>query len=153
MAKKKWLCLGIHRPPTFFKELTDSLSKGREFYENFISLGDFKIDVKVAGTELDKLEEFYNPFNLRTHKSTTDLIWTNKPKSFQNTCITETELGNFHKLIMTFFKTEITRLKPKIAFYQNYKHFEDSRVLEDLNNTDFSLNTDDPNKNVQLFYW
>ena len=159
MAKKKWLCLGLHRPPTpensvsFFKELTDSLSKGSTFYENFIILGDFKIDVKVAGRELDKLEEFCNTFNLRGHKSATDLILTNKPKSFQNICITETGLGDFHKLIMTFLKTKITRLKPRIkVFYRNYKHFEDNRVLENLNNTDFSLNTDDPNKNLQLFY-
>ena len=62
IAKKKWLCLGIYRPSTpenlasFFEELTDSLSKGSEFYENFIILGDFDVDVKVAGKELDKLE-------------------------------------------------------------------------------------------------
>ena len=43
---------------SFFEELTDSLSKGSEFYENFIILGDFKIDVKVADRELDKLDEF-----------------------------------------------------------------------------------------------
>ena len=43
------------------------------------------------------------------------------------------------------FKTQITCLKPKIVFYRNYKHFEDIRFLEDLNSTDFSLNTDDPN--------
>ena len=62
IAKKKWFCLGIYRPPIpenlafFFEELTDSLSKGSEFYENFIILGDFDVDVKVAGKELDKLE-------------------------------------------------------------------------------------------------
>ena len=43
---------------SFFEELTDSLSKGSEFYENFIILGDFKIDVKVADREFDKLDEF-----------------------------------------------------------------------------------------------
>ena len=48
---------------------------------------------------------------------------------------------------MTFFKTEIIHLKRKIAFYQNYKHFEDSKFLEDLNITDFSLNTDGTNEN------
>ena len=70
IAKKKWLCLGIYRPPTpenlvsFFQELTDSLSKGNEFYENFIILGDFNMDVKVAGRELDKLDEFCNLFKL-----------------------------------------------------------------------------------------
>ena len=64
IAKKKWLCSGIYRPPThenlvsFFEELAESLSKGSEFYENLIILGDFNIDVKVAGRELDKLDEF-----------------------------------------------------------------------------------------------
>ena len=159
IAKKKWLCLGIYRPPTpenlvsFFKELTDSLSKGSEFYENFIILGDFNIEVKVPGRELDKLDEFCDLFNLknlirnetcstRDHKSSIDLILTNKPESFQNTCITETGLSDFHKLILTFFKTQITPLKSKIVFYRNYKHFEDRRFLEDLNSTDFSLNAD-----------
>ena len=64
IANIKWLCLGTYRPPTpknlasFFEELTDSLSKGSEFYENLIILGDFNVDVKVAGRGLDKLEEF-----------------------------------------------------------------------------------------------
>ena len=99
----------IYRPPSpenlasFFEELTDSLSKGSEFYENFITLGDCNIDVKVAGRELDKLEEFCDLFNFtnlirnetcftRDHKSTIDLILTNKPKSFHNTFITVTGL-------------------------------------------------------------
>ena len=70
IAKKKWLCLDIYRPPTpenlasFFEELTDSLSQGKEFYENLIILGDFNIDVKAAGRELGKLEEFCDLFNL-----------------------------------------------------------------------------------------
>ena len=63
----------------------------------------------------------------------------NKPKSFQNICITETRLSHFHKLLLMFFKTQITCLMPKIVFYENYKHFEDSRFLENLNGTDFHL--------------
>ena len=86
----------------------------------------------------------------RNHKSTIDLILTYKLKSVQNTCITVTGLSDFHKLISTFCKTQITRLKPKIVFYQNYKHFEDSRFLEDLKSTDFSLNIDDPNENCNF---
>ena len=94
IAKKKWLCLGIHRPPTpenlvsFFEELTGRLIKGSNFFENFIILGDFNIDVKVAGRVLDKLDEFCDLFNLRNligneacftrdHKSSIDLILTN----------------------------------------------------------------------------
>ena len=39
---------------------------------------------------------------------------------------------------------------PKIVFYRNYKHFEYSRFLENLNRTDFSLDTGDPNKNYNF---
>ena len=78
------------------------------------------------------------------------MILTKKPKSFQNTCITETGLNDFHKLISTFLETQITCLKPKIVFHRNYKHFEDSRFPEDLNSTDLLLNTDDPNENYNL---
>ena len=162
-----WLCFGIYRPPTpgnlasFFEELTGSLSKRSEFYENVIVLGDFYVDVKVAGRELDKNEEFYDLFNLtklirneicftRDHKSAIDLIVTNEPKSFQNTCITETGLNDFHTLMLIFFKTQVTHLKPEIISYRNYKHFEDIRFLEDLNSTDVSLNTDEPNENYSF---
>ena len=136
IAKKKGLYFSIYRPPTpehltsFFEQPTDCFSKGSESYENFIILVDFNIDLKVAGSELDKLEEFCDLFNLtnliryetcftRDHKSTIDLILINKPKSFQNTCITETGSSDFHKLISTFFKTQITRFKPKIVFYHH----------------------------------
>ena len=161
------MALSIYRPPTsenllsFIEELTDCLRKERGFYETFIILGDLNIDAKVVCRELDKLEEVFDLFNLtnliryetcftKDHKSTTDLVIPNKPKCFQNTCITETGLSGFHKLILTFFKIQITRLKPKIIFCRNYKHFEDSRFLEDLNSTDFSLNKDNLNENYNF---
>ena len=70
IAKKKCLCLGMYQPPVsenlvlFYGELTESLSKGSKFYENFIVLGDCNIDVKVVRRELDKLEGFCDLFNL-----------------------------------------------------------------------------------------
>ena len=153
LAKKKSGCFSMYRPPTpenlayFFEELIDCLSKGSESYENFIILGDFNIDVKVAVSVLGKLEKICDLFNLTNlkhryeacftwdHKSSIDLIPINTPKSFQNTCVAGTGLSDFHKLISTFFKTQITCLKRKIAFYRNCRHFEDSRFLEDLNST------------------
>ena len=64
-------------------------------------MGDFNIDVTKKGTEFDKLDEFYDLFNLtnlvtsrtcftETHKSTIDLILTNKGNSFQKTKVRET---------------------------------------------------------------
>ena len=57
-----------------------------------------------------------------SHKSTIDLILTNKPSSFQKTMATETGLSDFHKLVSTFFKSHYSRLKPKTVYYRNYKN-------------------------------
>ena len=48
---------------------------------------------------------------------------------------------------ISFFKTQVACLNPKIVSYFNCKHFEDSRFLEELNSTEFSLTTNDPNEN------
>ena len=85
---------------------------------------DFNIDVTKKGTEFDKLDEFCDLFNLtnlvisptcftKTHKSTIDLILTNKGNCFQKTKVTETGLSDFHKLISTFLRSHFSRLKPK----------------------------------------
>ena len=49
----------------------------------------------------------------KTHKSTIDLILTNKESCFQKTKVTETGLSDFHKLISTFLRSQFCRLKPK----------------------------------------
>ena len=117
----------IYRPPnfnnpdTFFKEVSDSLSKASFKYENFIIMGDFNIDINIAGIDLDKLDEFCNLFDLinliktetcstKNQKSTIDLFLTNRPLSFQKTRTTETGISDYHKLISTFFKSYYTRL-------------------------------------------
>ena len=87
-------------------------------------MGDFNIDTKKENsTAYDKLEEFCDSFNLTNlvksetcfmynHKSTIDLILTNKPRSFQITNVTNTSVSDSHKLITTFMKSHISRLKP-----------------------------------------
>ena len=124
IAKRKWLCFSIYRHPalenlrSFFEELADCLSKGSESYESFIILSDSNVDVKVAVRKLGKLKELCDLFNLTNlircetkftsyHKSIIDLILTNKPKSSQNTGITEAGLSDIHKLIFTFSKLKL----------------------------------------------
>ena len=54
ISNKWWICCSIYRPSSsqnlevFFNELTDSLSKGNEKYENFIVIGDFNIDIVLS---------------------------------------------------------------------------------------------------------
>ena len=124
-------------------------------------MGDFNIDITNKGVELDKLDEFCDLFNLtnlitsptcftKTHKSTIDLILTNKESCFQKAKVTETGLSDFHKLISTFLRSQFCRLKPKKIHYRNFKNFNEENFLEEVKNTDFRLNSDDPNENYEL---
>ena len=156
---KKWFCMGIYRPPnfnnldTFFKEVNNSLCKASLTYENCIIVGDFNIDINTAGIEFDKIDKFYNLFDLtnliktetcctKNYKSTIDLFLTNGSLSFQKTRTTETGTSDFHKLILTFLKSRHTRLKPKIIYYRKYKYFNEELFLKDLENSNLSANPD-----------
>ena len=66
--------------------------------------------------------------------------------SFQKSGTTETGLSEFHKLISTFFKSQFSRLSPKTIYYRYYKNFDQSKFIEDLIYTDFSLQSDDSDK-------
>ena len=98
IAQKKWLNISIYQPPTpeelasLLQILTNCLSKGSQIYKNIVILVDFNLGVKVDEGDLDKLEELnlFDSTNLtryetcfaRDHKSTIDLILTDKPKTF-----------------------------------------------------------------------
>ena len=97
-----------------------------------------------------KLEEFCDNFNLanivksntcftKHNKSTKDLLLTNKPVSFQVTNTTETGLSDCHKFISWFMKSYISRLKPKIIFYRNYKNFDEEKFAKNVKAADFSF--------------
>ena len=61
-----------------------------------------------------------------------DLILTNFPKSFQNTCVIETGLSDFHKLVVTVMKTTYKKSQPKIITYPSYKYFNNNSFREAL---------------------
>ena len=46
-----------------------------------------------------------------------DLILTNSHYSFKNSCVMETGLSDFHKMIVSVMKTSFQKLKPKIVQY------------------------------------
>ena len=63
--------MGVYRPlsssniDTFFAELTISLSKAVNKFDNLIIMGDFNIDItKEDCSGFDKLEELRDTFNL-----------------------------------------------------------------------------------------
>ena len=150
ISKRKWICFSVYRLPSynnliiFSEELTKSVCKALNKYDNIIVMGDFNIDInKDDAIGHDKLDVFCDTLNLtnliksetcytNNHKSTIDLFLTNKPRSFQ---------------ITTFIKSHFSRLKPKIIHYRNFKRFDEQKFIADVKNTDFSFETDDPNGN------
>ena len=121
-------------------------------------MGDFNIDItKEDSSAFDKLEELRDTFNLtnliksetcyiNNHKSTIDLFFTNKPLSFQGTTKTEIGLSDCYKLIPTFMRSFVSRLKPEIIFFRNFKKFDEAKFIADLKNTNFSFTSADPNE-------
>ena len=63
-----------------------------------------------------------------------DLILTNSPRSFQNTCTFETGLPDFHKLTITVLKQYFPKLKPKVVNYRDYRNFRNNEFRAELDN-------------------
>ena len=61
-----------------------------------------------------------------------DLILTNCPGSFQNSCVTETVLSGFHELVFTVRKITYKKSLPKIITYRSYKYFNNDSFREAL---------------------
>ena len=87
-------------------------------------MGDFDIDTDSSTIEKNKLKEFCNLFHLtnlihgntccmKNHKSTTDLILTNRSLSFQNTSTTETDLMIIISVFQIFFQMSLYKAKTK----------------------------------------
>ena len=125
-------------------------------------MGDFNIEMKSKSFGYFKLDEFCDLFNLtnliksetcftKNHKSLIDLFLTNTPLPFQKTYVSETGLSDYHKLITTFFKTNFSRLRPEVLSYRNYKNFNESKFLNDLNKTIITFDNENPNQNYNVF--
>ena len=71
---------------------------------------------------------YKNPGN----PSCIDLHLTNSPLRFQNTSSVFTGLSDFHKLVLTVFKTTFVKSKPKELFYRDYKHCNHECFEKDL---------------------
>ena len=61
-----------------------------------------------------------------------DLSLTHYPRSFQNSCVIETGLLYFHKLVATVMKTTYKKSQPKIIKYRSYKYLNNESFTEEL---------------------
>ena len=61
-----------------------------------------------------------------------DVLLTNRPRSFQKTSILETGLSDYHKMILSAFRSYFAKIPPKLIEYRNYKKFYLENFLYDL---------------------
>ena len=111
-------------------------------------MGNFNNDANASRSEKHKIDEFCNLFDLtnlvrkatcctNNPRSTIYVIVTNGPDSFQKTCITKTGIRDYYKCISTFSGSHYSKLKPKVIHYKNYKNFDESLFMYDLEKTAF----------------
>ena len=58
-----------------------------------------------------------------------DLILTNKPLSFKNTCLIETGLSDFYKMVAVM-KMHFPKMKPQVISYRKYKEFHNGTFID-----------------------
>ena len=113
-------------------------------YDNVVILGDINADTQDSNSPgLNKVQDIcdvFGPKNLikstncetKTSSSSIDIILTNRTRSFKNSETIETGLSDFHKLVMTSFRSTFERLRPTKIQYRSYKKFNEADFLKDI---------------------
>ena len=84
-------------------------------------------------TDTFSLDNFINePKCFKGNPHCIDLILTNRKCYFQNTCVTESGISDFHKLTAVSLKSHILKSPPKVKHFRNYKSFDENAFNEDL---------------------
>ena len=144
LQKTKWFLYCSYNPyrckiDFHLENLNRSLALYSSHYENFIIIGDFNVAANDSAISI-----FRDTYDLKSlikeptcHKNPNkpfciDHILTNKPQSFQHSCVIETGLSDFHKMTVTVTKKFFEKLQPRVVNYRDYKYFENDRFRTDL---------------------
>ena len=118
-------------------------------YYNIVILGDINVDMQDSNSPgLNKVQDLCDVFGLKNLiKSTNcetkmsllsiDIILTNCTRSFKNSGMIETGLSEFHKLVMTSFRSTYEQLRPTKIQYRGYKKFNEADFLKDITDAPF----------------
>ena len=82
----------------------------------------------------------------KNHSSSTDVMLTNRPRSFQKNSVFETGLSDYHGLVAINMKSTVPRLKPKQIKYRSYKKFVPENFLSDVKHAQFKCDGTNPDK-------
>ena len=83
--------------------------------------GEWLLDTFLYQHELHNINKNPTCYKNPNNPSNIDLILTNCSKCFFNTDTIFTGLSDFHKLVLSVFKTMFTKSKPKEIVYRYYR--------------------------------
>ena len=142
LRNKKWLLCFTYNPnksllERHLNQIQAQLEIFCKNYEHLLILGDFNANISeptlTSFCTLFKLKNlakeptcYKNPNN----PSCIDLFLTNCARSFHNTCVFETGLSDFHKLVVTLLRSKVESLPPKIISYRTYKQFNEGKFKD-----------------------
>ena len=139
MSKKnKWLFSYCYNP---HKGKTKGLDELNSKYHNILIIGDLNTEISEPS-----LNEFCQTYNLESivnkptcfknpkNPSCIDLMLTNKQERFLKAKTVETGLSDFHKMVVSVFKTSFKKKKSKIVTHLDYKRFDNEKLREKSHN-------------------
>ena len=125
------------------KQHLSNISKGLDElnskYDNILIIGD--LNSEISEPSFDEFCQMYNLvsivnkptcFKIPKNPSCIDLMLTNKQERFLKAETTETGLSDFHKMVVSVFKTSFKNQKPKIVTHRDYKRFDNEKFRESL---------------------
>ena len=136
ILNKKWFIMFAYRPPiesnnlTFFNEVSNTLNKAVNKYDNVLVTGDLNINFSNSKMDTNNyLCDFTDIFSLTNivnsktcfktlNETLLDIMPTNKPKSFCKICTVETELSDCHKMIVTLLRVSLKEYFRKTLFIE-----------------------------------
>ena len=142
LRSKKWLlCFTYNSSKSLLERHLNQIQAQLEFfyknYEHLLILGDFNANISeptlTSFCTLFKLKNLVKEptcHNNPNNPSCIDLFLTNSTRSFHNTCVFETGLSDFRKLVVTLLRSKFESLPPKIFSYRTYKQFNEGKFKD-----------------------
>ena len=132
--KSKWLLVGCYHPPSqndqYFFNVIDLALDTYNNYNKLLLIGDFNIQEFEKPLEdflyqhdLNNIVKEATCFKSSSNPSCIDLILTTSSSSFKHTTTLCSGLSDFHKLVISVFKTTKVNSKPKELHYRDFKNY------------------------------
>ena len=120
--------------------ISNGLDELNSKYDNTLAIGN--LNSEMSEPALDEFSQTYNlesiinkPTCLKNPEnpnSCMDLVLTTEQERFLKARTVKTGLSDFHKMVVSIFKTSFKKQKPKIVTYRDYKRFDNVKFRESL---------------------